>query len=227
MYKVMAKLEKKQIKNLIVELRYNRGGWDIMGTTLMSYLMKQNTPIPYYGPSYAITNNSKFLAYSDLNGYDKARLDEELELQPDGTFKLRAEYNASFAPIKKRENAFKGNVFILMDEYTSSAAAEFCAVAKSNKIATLIGQETNGTYGGLNASSFINLTLKNSGIVVNTPLVRNHLAVDESLQPLERGVLPDHAVGFNLEAVLVRKDTQMEFLKELIRSEANQSSGSR
>lgn len=216
MDQVISKLQKQQIKNLIIELRYNRGGWDIMGTTLLSYLLKDDTPIPYYGPSYAITNNSKFLAYSDLSEYDESRLEKELEPLPDGTFKLRAAFNPTFSPVEKREQAFSGNVYILMDEYTSSAASEFCAIAKSNRIATLVSQETNGTYGGLNSTSFINFTLANSGIVVNTPLVSNHLAIDEMLQALDRGVLPDHSVSFSINDILVRKDTQLEAVKKMI-----------
>ena len=222
MEKSMKKLEKEQIKNLVIELRYNRGGWDIMGTTLMSYLLKDDQSLPYYGPSYAITNDSEFLQYSDLGGYDEADIDRELEPLPDGTFKLREEVNPTFADIQKRPNAFTGNVYVLMDEYTSSAAVEFCAILKSNQLATLVGEETNGTYGGFNSTSFIKLTLPNSGIVVNTPLVRNHLAVDKKVQPLDRGVLPDHQVSFNLQDVLTRNDVQLQRVKELIKESQTQ-----
>ena len=78
-----------------------------------------------------------------------------------------------------------------------------------------MGQETNGTYGGMNASSFIDLTLPHSKIVVHTPLVKNYLEV-RPIQPLERGVLPDYLVDFSLEDVLARNDVQLELVKNLI-----------
>ena len=216
MEEALQKIQKRKVNNLIIELRDNSGGWDIMGTTLISYLMQKQDSIAYYGPSFTITNDTEFLKDSDLSEYDLANIEKELEPQPDGTFKLKSAYNLSHGWIKKKANAFNGQVYILMNEYTASAASEFCAIVKSNQIGILVGQETNGTYGGLNGSTFINRALPNSKILIQTPLVKNYLAV-KNIQPLDRGVLPDYSIAFTIDDVLKRKDIQLELVKELIR----------
>ena len=222
MDKAMKAIKKKNIQHLVFEFRYNSGGWDIMGTTLISYLLQDQDSIAYYGPGYAATNQSEFLKYSDISQYELDNLSKVLEPMPDGSYKLKEEFNASHGMVQKRANAFEGNVFILMDEYTGSAAVEFCAIMKSNKLATLIGQETNGTYGGLNGSTFIDMVLPNSGIKVHTPLVRGYMKV-EPVQPMDRGVLPDHDVALEIEDILMRRDRQFEKVKELILEQNNSS----
>ena len=218
----LSKIKKKDIDNLIVELRYNSGGWDVMGTELLSYLLQEKDSVEFYGPAYTITNDSEFLKYADLSESDLANVKKELEPMPDGTFKLKSEYNLSHGWVKRKPNAFKGQVYILMDEYTASAAAEFCAIAKSNAIGTLVGQETNGTYGGLNGTSFVKLPLPNSKIEVQVPLVRGNNVV-RPIQPLDRGVLPDYPIDLSIDDVLIRRDTQMEFVKNLIKEKESQN----
>ncbi|MEL7145972.1 MAG: S41 family peptidase, partial [Bacteroidota bacterium] len=220
MDKALETMKKKGTQNLILELRSNSGGWDIMGTTLISYLLKKQDSISYYGDGYAATNQSEFLKHSDVPEYELKNLSEALEPMPDGSFRLKEQYNATYGMIHKRPNAFKGTIYLLMDEYTGSAAAEFSAIMKSNRLATLVGQETNGTYGGLNGSTFIDLSLPNSNIHVRTPLVRGYLAVDP-IQPTARGVLPDYEVAFTLEDILNKRDAQMEKVKSLIRQKGN------
>lgn len=218
MDKAMKKIQKKNSESLILDLRYNSGGWDVMGTTLMSYFLQEQDSIPYYGNSYAAGNSSEFLKYSDLSAYDLAHLEEELIPQPDGTFLLREAYNLSHGYVLKRPNAFQGKIYFLIDEQTGSAAAEFSAIAKSNQLGTLVGQETNGAYGGSNGGTFISMPLTHSKIFVHTPLVTGANVV-APIQPLDRGVLPDHPMSFTLEDALNRNDVQMKFVKELIREE--------
>lgn len=218
MDKSLAKLEQKNIENLIIDLRYNAGGWDIIGVELLSYLLKKDSLVGYYGPMYATMKDATFLKYSDLAGYDFETLQEELIPQTDGTFRLKEAYSLSLGEVGRKPNAFVGNVYFLIDEYTASAASEFAAVAKTNQIGIFIGTETNGTFGGQNGTSFIQMPLPHSGIFVRTPLVKGHLMVNE-IQALNRGVLPDYEVTFSIQDVLKKDDVQLAFVKKLILKE--------
>ncbi|MTI30330.1 S41 family peptidase [Xanthovirga aplysinae] len=213
----LEKIQKKNIKNLIIDLRSNPGGWDIMGTTLMSYLLQKNDSISYYGPAYTVTDSTKFFKYSDLSEYNQKHVKDELIPQADGTFMLNPKYNQSHGYVHKNQNAFAGKIYLLINESTASAAAEFAAVAKSNGIGILVGSETNGTYGGQNGTSFVRMSLTHSKIWVKTPLVKVQNAV-KSIQPMNRGVFPDNTVTFTIKNILERKDVQMEFVKNLIRN---------
>ena len=217
MDKTVEKLKKKGVKHLIVDLRDNRGGWDIQGMELLSYLIQEKDSLSYYGPSYAITKDSEFLKYSDLSEYEISQIEKELMPQSDGSFLLNEAYNLASGKVGRKPNAFKGNVYFMVNENTSSAASEFVAIVKSNEVGPLIGTETNGTYGGMNGSSFVKMPLKHSNIFVQTPLVKGQLEVNP-IQPLNRGVLPDHEVDFTIQGILEGVDVQLDFTKKIIQT---------
>lgn len=212
----MKKIHKKNIQHLIVDVRYNSGGWDIMGVELLSYLMKQDTIIDYYEKLHAVMNSSKFLAYSDLANVSPEEIKAELKLQKDGTFRLRPSYNLSLQAYRSKSNRFTGQVYILMDKNTGSSGSEFTAVAKSYNIGTFVGEEVGGAYEGGNGSTFIDMVLPNSKFYVRSPLVYYQNAVTP-VSEKGRGTLPDYEVTPLPEDLLIRYDRQMEFVKGLIR----------
>lgn len=214
----LLKIEKKKSRYLIVDLRTNSGGWDVQGVELLTYLLKSDTPIRYYERLHAITNDSEFLAYSDLSEEDQKNIPNKLKLESDGTFTLREEENENLKLQYPKPNRFRGKVYILMDERSFSTASEFLAVAKSNEIGVFIGEESGGAYEGGNGSSFVNFTLPNSMIAINTPLVYYQNAVKPT-QPRGRGTMPDFNISIKPEDLLEDYDRQLEFVKELIRKE--------
>lgn len=207
MNKSLSKMRKKGISNLIIELRGNGGGWDIQGKELFSYLMTSDTAQLYYLNKFASTTDSKFLEYSDISAEQLERAISYLIPQDNGSYKLDVEGNSILLPQEPKENRFRGRVYILFEEQCSSSCAEFTAIAKSNKVGTLVGNESGGAYGGGNGSSFINFILPNSGIYSETPLVKYQMAVGPS-QPLDRGTIPDYTVNLTLEDLLNGYDSQ-------------------
>lgn len=212
----LQKMQSKKIQTLMVDVRSNGGGWDNQGVELFSYLMKQDTGVLYYKRLHAITDSSAFLAYSDLSEEDRKRVKSELRKEPDGTFTLRPEYNPDLLPIAPKPNRFKGDVYILSNEHSFSTTSEFLAACKTYKVGTIVGTEAGGAYGGGNGSSFISLRLPNSKIMVGTPLVYYQNAISD-VQPADRGALPDYEVPIEAKDLLTDYDSQLEFVKELIR----------
>lgn len=211
-------MKKKNIQNLVIDLRNNGGGWDIQGVELFTYLMKDTTPVRYFRRKHSITDSSEFLKYSDLSEEDKANVKKELRREVDGTFTVLEDYNDDLKIQYAKPNRFKGNVYFLINGGCGSTTSEFVAVAYSNKLGVFIGSESGGAYEGDNGGSFLHFDLPNSGIAIGTPL----LYYDNEVKPRKlkgRGVIPDYTVVATIDDVLAARDTQLEKVIELIRKE--------
>ena len=216
MDKSLKKMKKENIENLIIELRGNAGGWDIMGFELISYLIPEGTQVDYYRKQIAVTADSEFLRYSDLDPNDLDLVGTYLIDQGDGSYMINPNTNVTLRPIKAKPNAFKGNIYVMTDELTASSAAEFVAIFKSNKLGIIIGREAGGAYQGGNSGSFIDFTLPNSGFFSRTPLLRYEMGV-KPIQDMERGPIPDYPTSLSLEDLLTGSNPEEELLYKLIR----------
>ena len=115
------------------------------------------------------------------------------------------------------EPHFNGNVYILIDGWTFSAASEFCALVHYNahdKV-TFIGEEMGGAYYGNNSGDWIKLILPKTQIQVSIPARYYLLSVSDYPDP-DRGIIPDISVSPTIEDILDNKDTQLEYALEEI-----------
>ena len=217
MDQAMVRLQKKQIQNLVVDVRANTGGWDSQGIELFTYLMKTDSAVPYYARQHSVTDSSEFIQFSDLSEADRKNVKNELIPETNGTFTLKQGSDTRepkrYAP---KSNRFRGRVYILMNGESASTASEFLAVAHANKVGVFVGEESGGAYEGGNGSSFINLELPKSGIQVSTPLVYYNNAVPEPKQK-GRGTLPDSYVPITIHDILNHTDSQLNFVTKQIR----------
>jgi C-terminal processing protease CtpA/Prc len=95
-----------------------------------------------------------------------------------------------------------------------SATTEFCAVAKSNKRALFIGEETGGTYVGNTSGKFVERLLPNTQIKISVPTIQYVMAVKkEKLK--SRGIIPDHILMPTMSDILRKKDVQLEYTIKL------------
>jgi C-terminal processing protease CtpA/Prc len=110
---------------------------------------------------------------------------------------------------KPADDHYDGKVFFVINGLTFSAAAEFCAIAKSNNRGKFIGEETGGGYYGNTSGDFIDTLLPNTGISVSIPTAKYVVAVRETKEK-DRGIIPDYAVAPKIEDILQNRDVQME-----------------
>ena len=132
---------------------------------------------------------------------DKGTYDVTPVLYGDGPFPM-----GEFEPY---ENNFKGEIVVLINAYTFSAASDFSARLHYAKRATFIGEETGGSYIG-NISGFSSgLDLPNSKVGVSISLVDTRQAFFDS-NWTDRGVIPDIFVEPSVMDVLNGEDAVLK-----------------
>lgn len=99
----------------------------------------------------------------------------------------------SFRPANK---PFTGNVYVLINEGTFSAAVELASVLKKYDRATFIGRETGGNpYIMAGYLIKTHWKLPNTGLVVGPGTICT--IYDDLAKNTGRGIIPDHSIGHN------------------------------
>ena len=166
----------RRVPGLIIDLRENEGGLDV-GYTLIAritgekvrydryqrYTRYRTLPLPKSFDSYLDTWDWSFKDWGQ-----SAREDH------DGFFRMtKFDDDEKGDVIAPRGRRYEGRVAVLIGATNSSATFQFAQVIKENKLAILVGQTTGGNQRGINGSAFFFVTLPNSKIEVDMPLVGN------------------------------------------------------
>jgi C-terminal processing protease CtpA/Prc len=180
--------------------------------------------------SYLINEENKKYKYVEIPGFtysflehtnyagQKEILIEELKedfyLSTDGRYLNKAGHYTGEKPNIKN---FKGDLYILISGLTFSGGSEFAALAKNYTHAKFIGEETGGGYYGNSSGSFLSFTLPNSAVTGRIPLCKFVIEPKADSIPFGRGVLPDYEVQPAIKEYLAGYDSEMEYVKTLIR----------
>lgn len=110
---------------------------------------------------------------------------------------------------------FKGTVLFLIDGLTFSTAADFCAIAKSNRRGKFIGEETAGGYYGNTSGQTVRIELPHTKLIMTIPRFNYGLAVRKS-RYADRGVIPEHEVLPSIRELLETQDVQLHYALQLM-----------
>lgn len=208
-------IEENSIENLIIDLRYNRGGEEHYSALTYSYL----TDLPFEQYEYVQTNAFDY-SFFDFTNYESEENREELlgYLKEEHVKKMDGRIlrkKTVLSPPAVKERAFTGNTYVLISGETYSAAALFASLVRSNTSATFIGQETGGCYYGNTGGFSIRLTLPTSKMKIRIPLLRFVNKV-EPVFPLGRGIIPHHSVEVDIETYISGYDRELQLALDLI-----------
>lgn len=175
-------IQSRKVKSLVIDIRDLEGGDDRIGVELMSYLLKA----PFrYTSDQAVTAYervpyvlSRYLETWNYDFFDRTGQVERLASGPQqGLFLVKSRVRGK-RTIVPAEQAFKGPIFLLVGGENSSAGFQLAWMAQQARAATLVGQPTGGNLRGLNGGELAWLTLPNSGVVVDIPLLAHMYEAD-------------------------------------------------
>ena len=195
---IFSDLKNKEIKNLIIDVRNNKGGFSWNVDSLMSYLTDKKYRL----------YDKVVIKKSIYNKKIAENAREELGGKDRGDF-IDIYFKEVVKPHQK-SNKFTGNIYVLTSSYTASAATLFSNVIKYNDIGTLIGQET-GEHTIMFANP-IKVELPNSKIELNIASEKAYyFNAKKSV-----AVKPDYLVKEKLEDYFLGKDTEINYVLKMI-----------
>ncbi len=201
-------LDNRHANNLIVDVRDNGGGNNGNVTDLYAYLA--SAPFKHIQRSEMVADHFTYINYvANPREFQTLRKVKN----SGGTFQVDYRYPGAKVREPVKDYPFKGNLIVLANGGTVSAASEFVALAKYHKRATIIGEETGGCYYGATGGNYLLLVLPASKIKVRIPTIRIFTAVDVDTisQPVGRGVLPDFTVVHDIKSRMNNNDTVLKF----------------
>lgn len=140
---------------LIIDLRGNPGGEDNYGATLAKYLLQEK--FDYYRRMETVTRKFQYNEYSYQRGFNTMGKSLKKDKENPGTYTYN--FSRQLKKQKPAKNSFKGNLIVLIDGGTFSAASEVASILHTNQRATFIGEETGGGYYGNNSAMMYGIEL--------------------------------------------------------------------
>lgn len=204
-------LRKKNIKNVVIDIRANGGG-DINNYVLLTKFLR-NTPFKVADTAYAISKSLRpYTRYVSSGFFDNIGLLFITHKEKDGKYHFGFWERHTFMP--KRKNHFNGNVYVLTNGLTFSASTLFCNSVKGQQNITLVGEETGGGWYGNSGIMIPDIKLPITKLRVRLPFFRivqyNHISKKGT------GVIPDVYIKPVYKDVIKGVDTKMEKVKEMI-----------
>lgn len=204
------KIEQKNVRNLVIDLRDNDGGDGAYGALLLSHLIKTevrtteiiDTPQTRYS----------FLEYTDKGLFFNWFHPRLWTRGESGRYVLKGNWRRTVEP---QAPHFDGQVFILINGMSISATSGFAALAHRYELGEFVGEETGGAYNSDNGGEFLNLTLPRTKLRVRIP-VRGYTLVPSDYPYPDRGIIPDFKVSPSIEDILQNKDAVLDFTLNLI-----------
>ncbi len=206
---VFTVLQQQQIPHLIIDLRQNVGGYDEHAIALLSYLVKNE--LKFYKETFINKTYFPFLKYTNSEQYNKMAASLKTIIRKDSTYSLTLPWENKYE--KKKDKAYKGKIYFLINERVFSSAMALAANAYNYSDAVFIGVESGGAYIG-SAGAPVLLTLPNSKFVVQIPLVYSYYAVHKPNKT--KGLYPTYYVENSMADILANNDRQMQFALKLI-----------
>jgi len=209
------------VKNLIIDIRNNEGG-DNTGDYILSYIT--NKELGCDDPDRVCY---RFLEIPDSllthlstwdNSFKKPKDPTKFTLNEIGLYELKNSGQPSDY-INPKPNGFRGNVYLLSNAKNSSAGYEMARNFRVAQLGKIVGETTGGSQQGINGGEFFFLTLPNSKFEIDLPLIYSYHANKEDI-----GIKPDYEVNSSQRDISNGKDTQLEFILNLINKKQNKGS---
>jgi C-terminal processing protease CtpA/Prc len=205
-----SEIQSRKINNLIIDIRNNGGGESENASYLFSYLADK--PFRFL---YAMDTNEKNYLKDVQRGvrYKPSERRDRFQTS-DSTTKLDQFFGLNFQ--QPQRNNFKGNVYVLIDGLTTSAAAQFASLIKLNGRGVLVGEDAPGALHGGSGRGYSYFLLPHSQLLTMISKYRLHLS-KPGKTVTDVIVTADHRPTVTITDILNGVDKVMEFTSELIR----------
>jgi hypothetical protein len=202
-------IKSKKIDNLIIDIRNNGGGESGNASYLYSYLT--NRPFRFL---YAMEASQKICNDDKKNGVNYKFLKSTGKYQTtDSTTTLPQFFGLNTQ--QPMPNNFSGNLYLLIDGLTTSAAPQFVSLVKQNRKVIIVGEETPGSLLGGSGRGYSYFYLPNSGLLTIISQYRLYL-INPNKKSKDVCIAPNYKPMKSFNDTLNGIDKDLEFAINLI-----------
>lgn len=203
-------LEAQQIKNLVIDLRFNGGGNVSLSTRLTQYLTDH--PFKLADSLYASRKLSRYERHIKNTFGAFFFMNFATHKRKDGLYHFGYFERHYFKP--RNQYHYNGNVYILTGGNSFSASTLFVNALKGQANVKIVGEETGGGAYGNTAWFIPDAMLPNTHVRFRLPRFR--MVMNKNYPKNGRGIVPDIEVKPSTEAIRKGYDVKLEFVKKLI-----------
>lgn len=203
-------LHNKQVKNLVIDLRFNGGGNVALSTKLTQYLA--NKKFKLADSLYAVRRLSKYQSHINNSFGAFFVMHFMTRKRSDGYYHFGYFERHYFHP--KKTDHYNGNVYILTGGNSFSASTLFVNALKGQSNVKVVGEETGGGAYGNTAWLIPDATLPNTRVRFRLPRFR--MVMNKNYPKDGRGIVPDIIVKPSADAIKNGYDVKVEYVKKLI-----------
>ncbi len=214
---IFKNINRNKVKNLIIDIRQNEGGYPLNSINAFSYIAQQ--PFKQQESSSVITANLPEADHSQnlVNGFTYRSFFEKYY---QNATKLNNEWitmhDENQSLMVPRKKGFKGKTYVLTGGKTFSAGSSFALFCKNQNI-SLIGEETGGGYYTQTGGYPMIYTLPNSKIKILISFVKIRRYIKDETVKEGSGVLPDIQIPLTIQDLIEGKDGQLDYVLKLIK----------
>ncbi len=203
-------LRRENVQNLVVDMQGNGGGIVLNSARLLRYWM----PKPFTIMEH---EEMKRAARAELvtrwNPFSALNFSLQYKADNSGGFASRSA-RRRYRP--KHHNAFRGNLYFMMNGASFSATTSVLAKTLDAGMGTYIGEASGSAYWGDFAGHFKMVTLPNSRIQVRIPLKKlTHAVVADRANGFT--VEPDFTVTRSYDDLMTNRDYVLDYTLRLVR----------
>ncbi|MCK8523370.1 S41 family peptidase [Aquimarina sp. D1M17] len=212
--KIFKEINAKKVKNLIIDIRQNDGGYRANAVHLFSFITSKT--FKQYQNEYVVSLSipeKKYVVKSFLN--EKEFLENKFRYHPvyDG-WKLNFDDMESL--MVPDENRFKGKVYVLGSGINTSAAANFALNVKNDPNIVLLGEEIAGGYYFHIGEFPAYYELPNTGIQLILYMEKiTHYVKDLSITR-GSGIPPDKYISITRSDLIQGRDPVLDYIFKLV-----------
>ncbi len=205
----------RKIEHLIIDIRENNGGNDEIAKELFSYLSQSDFQFEREGRTRYIhfpeSLKPHIRTWGDSPWY--YHLNPKNPETQDGYYIFKEHFSSR--PSKNTKKIFKGKSYLITSSANTSLAFYTAYRFKYQNIGKVIGQETGGNLNDINGGQIIFLTLPNSGIEIDFPVMGGFSISKQA----NTGVQPDIMIEYNIDDIINHTDVALEKTLEIIKNQ--------
>ncbi len=211
-------LKEKSIQHLIIDIRDNEGGNELIVQYILERIIQQAITIETPAP-YTVYRKIPEELRPNISTWEKRPYDwgNSIQASGKGRFVLKKQNANRQTKYSPKSNGFKGKTYLLTNAENSSATHLMATYVKKYQLATIVGQETGGNQKGLNGNHYFFHRLPNTRVEIDIPIFGINILPDTPETP-NSGIIPDVVVEKNSSDLANGIDTEMNVVLDLIKN---------